>query len=133
MAQWVKDAALLTAVAWVTAVVHIRSVAWELPHAMGTTKRKRGKEKKKKKGKPYSTPGQHCFGHLLRLEKGLKTFSGRVEVGAQVRPWAAELRAPRLTAFPTLLLRRGAGSAAERTGCAQGAQCPGPRPAEQPR
>ena len=49
MAQWVKDAALLTAVAWVTAVVHMRAVAWELPHSMGTTKKKREKKKKKKK------------------------------------------------------------------------------------
>ena len=34
MAQWVKDPAVVTAVALVAAVVQIRSLAQELPHDM---------------------------------------------------------------------------------------------------
>ena len=51
MLQWVKD--LVLSVAWVTALAQVPSLALELPHAMGTTK----KEKKKKKKKREEYPG----------------------------------------------------------------------------
>ena len=40
MAQWVRDLASNTG-AWVTAVARVRSLAWELPHAMGMDKKER--------------------------------------------------------------------------------------------
>ena len=40
MAQWVTDPVVVTAVAWVTAVVQVQSLAWEIPHAMGAAKNK---------------------------------------------------------------------------------------------
>ena len=40
MAQLVKGSSFITAVAWVTAVVQVQSLAQELPHAMGTAKKK---------------------------------------------------------------------------------------------
>ena len=39
MAQWVKDLAVVTAVAWV------RSLAWELSHALGAAKKNLNKNK----------------------------------------------------------------------------------------
>ena len=42
-AQWVKDS-VVTAVAPVAAVASVRSLAWELPYAVGAAKKKR-KEK----------------------------------------------------------------------------------------
>jgi len=38
--QQVKDLAVVTTEAWVTAMVWVQSVAWELPHATGTAKTK---------------------------------------------------------------------------------------------
>ena len=32
--------------AWVTAMVWVQSLAWELPHALGTTKKKKKEERK---------------------------------------------------------------------------------------
>ena len=37
-AQWIKDHSLVTAVALVTAVVRVQSLAQELPHTMGAAK-----------------------------------------------------------------------------------------------
>ena len=39
MVQWVKDLALSTAVAQVTAVMWVQSLAWELQHASGIAKK----------------------------------------------------------------------------------------------
>ena len=41
MAQRVKDPVFSPAVAWVTAVEGIPSLAWELPRAVGTASKKR--------------------------------------------------------------------------------------------
>ena len=43
--QWVK---VVTAVAGVSAVVQVQSLALELPHAAGTANKKKKKEKEKK-------------------------------------------------------------------------------------
>ena len=47
MAQWVKDPALVSAVAWVAAVAQIWSLAWELLYATGAVKKKEKKKEKK--------------------------------------------------------------------------------------
>lgn len=39
-AQRVKDPALVTAAAWVAAMMWVRFLAWERPHAAGTAKKK---------------------------------------------------------------------------------------------
>ena len=39
VAQWVKDLALFTAMAWVTAMVQVQSLAQELLHVTGTAKK----------------------------------------------------------------------------------------------
>ena len=44
MAQWVKDPSAVTAVAWVTAVARVQSLAWELPQARGGPRSKRKKK-----------------------------------------------------------------------------------------
>ena len=44
MVQWVKDM-VLSSVVWVAALVQVQSLAWELPHAMGTAKGKKKKDK----------------------------------------------------------------------------------------
>ena len=41
MAQWVKDLAVVTAVALVSAVAQVRSLAQELTHAVGMAKKKK--------------------------------------------------------------------------------------------
>ena len=46
MVQWVKDLAVVTAVAWVAAVVQIRSLAQEPPHATRTAKKTNKQTKK---------------------------------------------------------------------------------------
>ena len=53
VAQRVKDPAFFTAVALVTAVVQVRSLTQEFPHAAGMDKKKK-KEKKFKKKAIYS-------------------------------------------------------------------------------
>ena len=40
MAQWVKDVVLSLSWLWLFAVVQVQSLAWELPHAVGVTKKK---------------------------------------------------------------------------------------------
>ena len=51
MAQQVKDLDL-TAVSLVIAVAWIRSLTWELPHAMGTAKKKQKQKQKLTSGGP---------------------------------------------------------------------------------
>ena len=46
MAQWIEDLVLL-AVAWVTSVVWVRTLAQELLHVVGAAKKKKKKKKKK--------------------------------------------------------------------------------------
>ena len=41
--QWVKDPALSLQAAWVVAVVRVRSLARELPHAMGVAQKEKEK------------------------------------------------------------------------------------------
>jgi len=50
-----QGSGLVSAVAWVTAVVGIRSLAWELPHAHGCSKEKKKKRKEKKENTKIST------------------------------------------------------------------------------
>ena len=45
MAQWVKDLVVVTAAAQFTAVVQVRSLAWELPNATGAVKKTKTKTK----------------------------------------------------------------------------------------
>ena len=40
MAWWVKDLMFVTALAQVTAVAQVQSLAWELPHASGEAPKK---------------------------------------------------------------------------------------------
>ena len=47
MAQWIEDL-VLSAVAWVTSVVWVRTLAQELLHVVGAAKKKKKKKKKKK-------------------------------------------------------------------------------------
>ena len=41
MAQWVKDPELSLMCFWVTAVVQVLSLVWELLHAVGAAKKKK--------------------------------------------------------------------------------------------
>ena len=72
MAQWVKDAALSTAVARVTAVGQIQCLAGELLYAKEKKKKKRGKEKKKKKRKAIFHPWPALLRAPLKAGKGAK-------------------------------------------------------------
>ena len=44
MAQWVKGSSAVIAVAWVTAVAQVQSLAQELPHAIGMAEKRRRKK-----------------------------------------------------------------------------------------
>ena len=48
MAPWVKDLAIVTAMALVTAVVGVQSLAWKLPSTWVQPKKKKKKKKVKK-------------------------------------------------------------------------------------
>ena len=48
MAQWVKDPALSTAVALVTPMVQVQSLAWEFPPATGAAPPKKTESDKSK-------------------------------------------------------------------------------------
>ena len=50
MVQQVKDPGIVTAAAQVTAVAWVRSLARELPHAMGTAKKKKKEILMKERG-----------------------------------------------------------------------------------
>ena len=38
---WCKRTGIVTALAWVTAVMGVPSLAWEIPHAVGAAKNKK--------------------------------------------------------------------------------------------
>ena len=64
MAQEIKDPALSTAVVQITAVVRVRSLAPELPNAMGAVKKKKKKDRRSHCG---SAGCHHIFENLGSL------------------------------------------------------------------
>ena len=90
-AQWVKGSGIAAAVAWITAVAQIQSLAWELPYALGRPKKKtktKTKTKKNSKAKPMHRK-TNAWGGLKKIKtrKWIWIQIDRKQRKESHRPW----------------------------------------------
>ena len=62
---WVKGSGVDTAVALVTAVVQIQPLAWELPYAVDTARKKGRKNERNADNFFFQKPGSHVLMFIL--------------------------------------------------------------------